>query len=159
MSATPTPGTISLAELARRNGGRLPLGVRADTEPASIPISVQETTRTTFWIEPQTARVVDVESAQTLTTTAQLAIGPVLLAGTPTATSSWPASAVTGAVDQARADVSATDRHGLVIGNAVAFGVVAVVAMAVGLGLLLAGWRDRRSLVGAPVSTAEPIRG
>jgi NADH:ubiquinone oxidoreductase subunit K len=36
---------------------------------------------------------------------------------------------------------------------------VAAVAMAVGLGLLLAGWRDRRSLVGAPVSTAEPIRG
>ena len=159
VSATPTPGTISLAELARRNGGRLPLGARADTEPASIPISVQDTTRTTFWIEPQTARVVDVESAQTSTTTAQLSIGPVLLAGTPTATSGWPASAVTAAVDQARADVSATDRHGLVIGNAVAFGVVAVVAMAVGLGLLLAGWRDRRSLVGAPVSTVEPIRG
>jgi hypothetical protein len=148
-----------LTELARRNGGRLPLGVRADTEPASIPISVQDTTRTTFWIEPQTARVVDVESVQTSTTTAQLSIGPVLLAGTPIATSGWPASAVTAAVEQARADVSAIDRHGLVIGNAVAFGVVAVVAWAVGLGLLLAGSRYRRGLVTAPDSTAEPVRG
>lgn len=66
---------------------------------------------------------------------------------------------MTAAVEQARVDVSATDRHGLVIGNAVAFGIVAVVAWAVGLGLLLAGWRDRRRLLGAPVSTAEPIRG
>ena len=159
VSATATPGTISLTEIARRNGGRLPLGVRADTEPASIPISVQDTTRTTFWIEPQTARVVDVESVQTSTTTARLSIGPVLLAGTPIATSGWPASAVTTAVEQARADVSAVDRHGLVIGNAVAFGVVAVVAWAVGLGLLLAGSRDRRGLVTASDSTAEPVRG
>jgi high-affinity iron transporter len=158
-SATSTPGTISLAELARRNGGRLPLGVRADTEPAAIPITTQETTRTTFWIETETGRVIDVQAAQTSTTTAALSIGPVVLADTPTATSGWPAAVTTAAVDQARADISAADRHRLVTGIAVACGVVAVVALAAWLGLLLAGRLDRRRVGAATVSTAEPVRG
>jgi high-affinity iron transporter len=158
-SVTPIRGTISLAELARRNGGRLPLGVRADTEPAVIPISVQDTARSTFWVEPQTGRVIDVQSAQTSTTAARLSIGSVVLAGSPTTTRSWPASVVTGAVDQARTDVSVADRHGLVTGIAVDCGVVAVIALAAGLALLLAGRPDQRRVTAAPVSTAEPIRG
>ena len=92
-SATPTPATISLAALTHRNGGRLPLGVRGDTEPASIPISMQQTTRTTLWIEPETGRVVDMQSVQTSTTTARLPIGQVVLADAPTTTSAWPPGA------------------------------------------------------------------
>jgi hypothetical protein len=66
---------------------------------------------------------------------------------------------VTGAVDQARTDVSVADRHGLVTGIAVACGVVALIALAAGLALLLAGRRDQRRVTAAPVSMAEPIRG
>jgi len=157
-SVTPTPGTMSLAELAQHNGGRLPLGVRADAGPASIPISVQQTSRTTFWIEPETGRVVDMQSTQTSTTTARLPIGPVVLADAPTAASGWPAAVTTTAVDQARKDLSAAGRHRLLVGLAVACGVVAVPVLAMGLGLLLASRRDRQRVVAAPASTPKPVR-
>ena len=157
-AVTPTAGTMSMAELAQRNGGRLPLGVRADTEPASIPISVQQTTRTTFWIEPETGRVVDMQSARTSTTTARLSIGPVALADAPTTTTGWPAAVTTTAVHQARSDISATGRHRLVAGLAVACGVVAAFALAAGLGLLLASRRDGRRVVSPPASTPKPVR-
>jgi high-affinity iron transporter len=154
-SASGPPGTISLAELARHNGGRLPLGVRTDTEPAAIPTLVQETTRTTFWIEPRTGRVLDVQSTQAATTTAQLSIGPVVLADAPTATTRWPAPVVPAAVNQARADVSAADRHRLVVGLAIACGSVGVIVLAGWLGLMLADRRGRHCVAGTPASTAE----
>jgi hypothetical protein len=160
-SVTPTPGTMSLAELAQHNGGRLPLGVRADAEPASIPISVQQTSRTTFWIEPETERVVDMQSTQTSTTTVRRPIGPVVLADAPSTASGWPAAVTTTAVDQARKDLSAAGRHRLVVGVAglaVACGVVAVLVLAMGLGLLLASRRDRQRVVAAPVSAPKPVR-
>ena len=147
-----------MAELAQHNGGRLPLGARADAEPASIPISVQQTSRTTFWIEPETGRVVDMQSTQTSTTTARLPIGPVVLADAPTTASGWPAAVTTTAVHQARKDLSAAGRHRLVVGLGVACGVVAVLVLAMGLGLLLASRRDRQRVVAAPVSARKPVR-
>jgi len=132
--------------------------VRADAGPASIPISVQQTSRTTFWIEPETGRVVDMQSTQTSTTTARLPIGPVVLADAPTAASGWPAAVTTTGVDQARKDLSAAGRHRLLVGLAVACGVVAVPVLAMGLGLLLASRRDRQRVVAAPASTPKPVR-
>ena len=55
-------------------------------------------------------------------------------------------------------EASAAGRHRLVVGLAVACGVVAVLVLAMGLGLLLASRRDRQRVVAAPVSARKPIR-
>ena len=70
------PSELTYADLSERNGGRLPLGVRVTDASQSVPVREQYSDVGTFWVDPSTRRVVDVEWRETTTLIAQLSIGP-----------------------------------------------------------------------------------
>jgi high-affinity iron transporter len=157
-SATvPTPAAsastkMTYAELASRNGGRLPLGVRAGDGTETVAVRSAAVEVATFVIEPRTGRVLDIRWRTTTTLTALFAIGPTVI-GSPAVTSSQLREAsATAAVAAARADLRSLDRHALIGSLAVLAWLVAGVCAVSIAALALAG---RIRPPGAP-DQAEP---
>jgi high-affinity iron transporter len=157
-SATvPTPAAsastkMTYAELASRNGGRLPLGVRAGDGTETVAVRSAAVEVATFVIEPRTGRVLDIRWRTTTTLTALFAIGPTVI-GSPAVTSSQlPEASATAAVAAARADLRSLDRHALIGSLAVLAWLVAGVCAVSIAALALAG---RIRPPGAP-DQAEP---
>jgi high-affinity iron transporter len=157
-SATvPTPAasastTMTYAELASRNGGRLPLGVRAGDGTETVAVRSAAVEVATFVIEPRTGRVLDIRWRTTTTLTALFAIGPTVI-GSPAVTSSQLREvSATAAVAAARADLRSLDRHALIGSLAVLAWLVAGVCAVSIAALALAG---RIRPPGAP-DQAEP---
>ena len=131
------PATISYAELAERNGGRLPLGVHPTGQ--DVPVSYAERTEATFWIEPRAGRVVDAAWRHTVTMTARVTDAAVALGSISDATTRLPGDDVASAVRAARHDVTTLDRHRLLGAVAVSVGVLAgLLLLAAALLLLVA---------------------
>ncbi len=153
-AAAGRPSTISYADVAKLNGGRLPLGAIASSAP--VPVTYADQVQITLWVDPSTSRVIDVRWSETLTTTATLSIGPVQLgAASEPATATLPSTAVAAAVRAAQADEDTSDRRGLFLGLAIGFGVVALL-------LLLAGWLwwragRRPATASTPTPTPAPV--
>jgi hypothetical protein len=136
--------SMSLEQLAQRNGGRLPLGVRADSEPRTVAVRVDDTVQTTVWAEPQTGRIVDVQWVESSRMSARLSTTQVGIEG-PSARSRLAPAAAADAVASARQELHAADRHRLMAGLAVTAGVLAAVACSVALAVFLAGRRESRA--------------
>ena len=128
------PASIGWDEVARRNGGRLPLG--AHPAGGGVPVSYAERDEATFWVEPRTGRMLDVRWRETVTMIARLPIGALGLGVVSSTSTAAPGSAVQAAVRAARADVTSLDRHRLLSATAVAAGVVAGLLLLSGLALI-----------------------
>jgi high-affinity iron transporter len=142
------PTTLSYDQVAKLNGGRLPLGVQASA--ASAPVSYQDTLAATFWVQPDTGRVIDASWTRTATTTAHLSVGPVVLpAATTTATSRFDPAAVSTAVTAADHDLDARSLRSGLTALAIGLGVLAALLLATAL-VTLGGRSARRSEVTDP---------
>src|SRR5690606_14642201 len=75
----------SLTEVAELNGGRLPLGVTAATDPGPVAVATAAHDVVTVWIDEATGSVLDVEIDTVERTVAQLSVGALPL-GAPTET-------------------------------------------------------------------------
>ncbi len=140
------PARLTEAELVAANGGRLPLGVRSPT--GDVPVRYQVRTETSFWVEPSSERIVDVQSRQSTTTLAQLSVGTVAI-GTPTEVDrGWSPGTVAA---QTRAAQSAADALRDAGRLRVAGWLLALAATVVaGLGLVIVWRRRPRTAVGRP---------
>jgi high-affinity iron transporter len=79
---TPLDGgtaVASLRDVAELNGGRLPLGVNADTDPGDITVVTSLRREVTVWTDAATGVVLDAEVATTELTIAELSAGPLPL--------------------------------------------------------------------------------
>jgi high-affinity iron transporter len=71
--------TVPLTEVAELNGGRLPLGVTAETDPGDVPVSTSLRRSATVWLDDATGVVLDAELATSQRTVAVLSVGEVPL--------------------------------------------------------------------------------
>ncbi|MGH3446367.1 MAG: iron uptake transporter permease EfeU [Nocardioidaceae bacterium] len=144
------PSRLTYSELASRNGGRLPLGVRASDSTATVRVGHPTTTKVTVWVVPGTERVVDVRWREAVGLTAELTSGSAPVGQPSTTSTSFRPSDVSAAVAQARADEAAASDHSLV--SALVWvltsltGVLVVTALLCALGAA----RLRRSSLSAP---------
>jgi high-affinity iron transporter len=152
------PTTMTLAQLAATNGGRLPLGVRAGDGTESVPVKVESKDVGTFRIEARTGRIVDIAWHETTSLTASLSIGPTLM-GTPTdATWQLPTAQVTAATAAARADVDQLDRRSLLFTLALVGWLLAGLAAVIVTVLALVNHRRRPGAeVGQPSAPLGPV--
>lgn len=127
-ASTGQPATMTLAEITAANGGRLPLGVRAGSESARIPVSYAATQSLTVWLDDETGRLLNVSQQQSTTVTAALSIGATALSAVRTVTVAAEASQVTDAAAKAARDERSIDRRSLLIGYRSAAWLLAVVA-------------------------------
>jgi high-affinity iron transporter len=107
------PSTVTYAEIAARNGGRLPLGVRAGDGTETVAVSSESVDTGTFSVDSRTGRVVDVQWRETVTEKATLPIGPTVVGTPSTAVWQLPEASAAAARSQAAADRHTLDRHSL----------------------------------------------
>jgi len=151
------PITMSVDDVAKANGGRLPLG--AHVTDATVPLRYTDVDTATFWVEPRTGRVVDVRWHDVVTRTATLSIGPLPLGTAHDQVDTLPAPAAADAVRAARHGVTTLDRHRTLTTLAVATGIVGGILLATAaLYVGLAG-RERRRVADAPTPTPEYASG
>ncbi len=97
------PATAAADQLRRLNGGRLPIGVSAAELSRPIALSYLETDTDTLYVDTATGRLVDATRRITVTATAHLTSGPLVLENVRD-TSVTPTAA-------ARTALAAADRH------------------------------------------------
>lgn len=162
VAAAGRPTTVTYAQAAALNGGRLPLGVRPQNTPASDPgavaIHYTDTTTATAYVDPRTGRVVDLHWQEAVTgTLTGTQVGDVPL-DSPVAkgAEAFPAATVTAAVAAAKQDAArATDRSHQVtgIGLSVFAAVVALIGMAL---TFVAARRKAAAAAGTSPAGASP---
>jgi high-affinity iron transporter len=156
------PARLSYAELAARNGGRLPIGLvpAAGTAPASgtVAMHYRSAARLSVWVEPRTGRVLDLRWSETVTGSAAGPDGTPLPLSRPVARASWraPAGGVSDAARQARAELGRLARRSAITAAAWGCGVTAVLALLVA-GALAAAERRRGGADGTD-GAPEPAR-
>jgi high-affinity iron transporter len=152
------PRTLSYERLAEINGGRLPIGLQP-AAGGSVAVRYVDALTTTAWIEPRTARVVDLRSVEVLTATVT---GPD---GTGYALSR-PVSAVTSGLTRAESadaaaaaqrDLRALSRHTLLTGLAWTAGGLFAVVVLVGAALAITPG-SRHKAAALPGRSGELIR-
>ncbi len=147
------PVTMTYAQIAQRNNGRLPLGVRAGTDTDSVATTSIYQDVATFRIEPRTGRIVDVQWRQTVTLTAALSIGSTTIGSPTVATWQLPEATALQAASSAQADIQALHRRSLFQALAVlALLLAALVAILIAAQALHAHRREAR----AGANTAAP---
>jgi high-affinity iron transporter len=145
------PDTVSVADLARANGGRLPLGAHVTGDRVPVRYSARETA--TFWADPPTGRVVDVQWREVVTRTAILSTGPLALGTVRERVDAPPRTAAAQAAQVARHDATTVDRRHTLSALAVITGIAAAVLLAVGALYAIAA----RRRIAAPAPAPEPL--
>jgi high-affinity iron transporter len=131
------PARLSLTRIAELNGGRLPIGV-VRTRAATVGVAYSSVSTLTVWIERRTSRVLDLQWRERISAVVLQGAGRTPLPlSRPVAdrVSGLPATATTAAAHAARADKAAFDRRSLLVGLAWTSGVLALIAILVGLAL------------------------
>ena len=139
--------TLAAADLARLNGGRLPIGVGSADR---YPVTYADRLVLTAWIDPRTGRVVDLAWSERVTAAVR---GYALARPVAAGRSGLGATAVTAAARAARSDGDRLDERRVVLAGAAAAGVLAGVALLAAAGLLLAA---RRRPAVTPVAKPSP---
>jgi high-affinity iron transporter len=103
------PSTATVAEVTRRNGGRLPLGAHVSGDRVPLHYTAQDTA--TFWIEPRPGRVVDLSWREVVTRTAVLSTGPLVLGTVRDHTQALPRADAVAAGDAARHAATTLDQR------------------------------------------------
>ncbi|HEU5267921.1 MAG TPA: iron uptake transporter permease EfeU [Jatrophihabitans sp.] len=108
------PATLTPAELAAGNDGRLPIGLGA-APGARLSASYRDTTTLTVWLDTRTNRVIDVSWVERVTLSVRGPSGAVFTLDRPAASArtALRPSAVQAAAAGARDDHSALDRRAL----------------------------------------------
>jgi hypothetical protein len=158
VSSPPTAlrSTMTYAELAAHNGGRLPLGPRNADPAATVPVTTTTDLTMRVWADPSTARVVDIQWQRTETVSASLSIGPTTIGAPTTTTTGLPAPAVAAAVALARQDADRVADRRTAQAAAWATGVAAAAAFGAALVLGVRARRrraDQHAAVTAPSPT------
>ena len=157
VSAAPAgkPSRTTLAGLATLSGGRLPLGVSASSEPASIPLTYRTTSALRVTVDAQTGRILTVTYRRATSVSAALSIGSTTVATVPNPTLTTSPTAATSALGAARADEQQADqrdsRGNLSLLAWIAAGLAAVIAAGAFL------WRRTAPTPVAPVAPATPV--
>lgn len=147
-TVTGRPATLPAAELARLNGGRLPIGLGRATDHA---VTYADALTLTAWVDPHTDRIVDLAWSERVSARAGGSVLPVPVARARAALS---ATTVAGSADAARADASRLDDRRLVTSVAATLAGLAGLALLAAAGFFLAG--RRRPDVTPVASTARP---
>src|SRR3954470_10934635 len=113
-SAAGRPGSLPAAEVARLNGGRLPIGIGAAT---SYPVSYRDALTLTVWIDHRTERIVDLAWSERVTATTGAYPIPIPVAE---AEAAFSAAAVKDAAAAVTDDRDRLDRRELLQALAVA---------------------------------------
>jgi high-affinity iron transporter len=140
---TATSGTSAMTydDIAAKNGGRLPIGVRVTNANATVPVSYTSAVTVTAWLDPHTNRVIDVRWQQSRTLTAALSIGATPIGSPTTAQAGFPATATAHAAAAAEHDNDALDSRSTSKGIALTLYVVGALLALTGLAM---AFRDRR---------------
>ncbi len=124
------PARASIVELAALAGGRLPLGISAASEPATVPVRYATTAGLTASVDSATGRVLDVAYTRATTAVATLSAGPTSIGTVRTTSVSATRAALADAAAAARVHAASartrSSRHDLAI-MAWAAALVAVV--------------------------------
>jgi high-affinity iron transporter len=140
-------------EVARLNGGRLPLGLSASS--TKVPVSYSSQAITTVDVAPGTHRVIARRSSERITATAHLPVGAVPLPRPVSSTThGWPGDRVSAAVAAARDDIAALDRRSDLRQGAASLAVVAGLFLVAGAAAGLASRRSRTVAAATPVDGA-----
>jgi high-affinity iron transporter len=109
-TSVPTRDRLTLTEIAALNGGRLPLGTATSSDSSvSVPVRYQDQVKLTWWVEPTTGRVVDVQWAENIRTTAVLSIGDTQIGSSEPVSQSVDSDRVNQVVRAVQHDLSTVD--------------------------------------------------
>jgi high-affinity iron transporter len=147
------PAMVSVADVVRANGGRLPLGAHVTGDRVPAQYSARDTA--TFWVDSHTGRVVDVQWREVVTRSATLTTGALALGTVSDRVDTPPRTATAQAAQAARHDATTLDRHRTLTATAVATGIAAAMLLAVAA--LYAMAARRRAATAAPASAPEPV--
>jgi high-affinity iron transporter len=141
--------TLTTAQIAELNGGRLPIGVRPTAD--SVAVRYTDTSTLTVWVEPRSRRVLDVRWQETIKASIDDAVIGVVPIAQPvrTGTAALGAPAVDAAVSDARSALSRLDRHGTLRAGAWGFAVLTGLMALAAAGLLVAARRRPSGDLGA----------
>jgi high-affinity iron transporter len=141
--------TLTTAQIAELNGGRLPIGVRPAAD--SVAVRYTDTSTLTVWVEPRSRRVLDVRWQETIKASIDDAVIGVVPIAQPvrTGTAALGAPAVDAAVSDARSALSRLDRHGTLRAGAWGFAVLTGLMALAAAGLLVAARRRPSGDLGA----------
>jgi high-affinity iron transporter len=144
------PARMSYQQLAKLNGGRLPIGLNTVGSGDFAAMSYIDTDTLRVWVEPRTGRVLDLRWSEQVTASVSAHIGTIPL-GAPvaTATSARDRAAVSAATAAARHDLAALDRRSALIATLWGVLVAGVLAL-LGAGAL--ALREHRDRATAPVT-------
>lgn len=118
----PTPAGLpargTLAQITALNGGRLPLGVRPDTEATTVALHYASAAGLTVWLDSDTGRILDVTFDRRTSASADLSVGPTVLGVVRSVTAAGTPAAVAAAAGPAEREMTARDRADLLRGLA-----------------------------------------
>ena len=142
-AATGLPEQLAMADVARRNGGRLPLGARVTG--SDVPVTYTDRNTATFWVDQRTGRVVDLQWHEVVQAIAHMSTGPLAIGSMADDVRALPPEDARDAARAARHEAATLDRHGLLIAAAASTGAAAALLLVLGALFALAARR-----VGAP---------
>jgi high-affinity iron transporter len=153
---TGLPSTATVAEVTRRNGGRLPLGAHVGGDRVPLHYTAQDTA--TFWIEPRTGRVLDLSWREVVTRTAVLSTGPLVLGTVRDHTQALPRADAVAAGDAARHATTTLDQRRTLTSLAAIAGIVGgALLLTAAVAALVA--RRQRLIARAPAPASELATG
>jgi high-affinity iron transporter len=152
------PTSVTADQLRRLNGGRLPIGVTAADVKGSITLTYQETNTDTLYVDAGTARLLDASRRSTVTATAKLSSGPLVLENVRDTTQQPTAAA--------RTELAAVNQHVLSTRSRstswgsdypTLFGVAAAALAALSAGALFAARRGRSAVANAATGARSTV--
>jgi high-affinity iron transporter len=159
-AAAGRPATLTLAQVAAANGGRLPIGLagRSTSPTAALPAGYRDDATVTAWIDPATQRVVDVRWSEQVVLTVGTGANAVTIGPVATGTTSLPSAAVARAADAVRSAHSTEDRRSTVEALAVWCLILAVALFVLAAGFAAASLRRSRPVAPAPEPAGALVR-
>lgn len=133
------PDVLGVADVARRNGGRLPLGARVTG--GDVPVTYTDRDTATFWVDQRTGRVVDLQWHEVVGATAHMSTGPLAIGPMADDVRALPTEDARDAARAARHDAATLDRHDLLVAAAASTGAVAGLLLVLGALFALAARR------------------
>ncbi len=153
------PSSLTFAQVAQLNGGRLPIGLGGTGDPA-LPATYRDRATLTVWLDRHSDRVVDLSWREQVTLSVRSATGATVALARPVATGvvALPSITVRAAAASARAERADQDRRATLRSLAGWCVVLALAAFALAAGLALAGRRRERSVTSPAEPTASLVR-
>jgi high-affinity iron transporter len=148
------PRTLTMTQLRRLGGGRIPIGIQTVDLQHAIPVSYLRESTTTWQLDPATDAVVDVSGTATWTALAHTSTGVIPVGRAFVQHTSTPPALLAAGLATARHNQTATSRHQL-LGRTLPI-LLAAFALALLVLALLSRMVTARRLVPSARSTTTP---